>query len=303
MVELRGRNFGPRHEDMRVYYGPQSDPFKYTCNRTWTQSDFSDSTVRCNISAGSGALLQFVVELANGQQSIPSLDTFSYPAPVLIPRTLRFACISNGSSNSSISQVTSVTHVDAGSSSTIVNIVTSDTCMDPGTHVNATSTTGGDVLQMDADFLGPSVSDIVVTYSRPFFHSTYVAEVLAEGTTVTSIRVRTVAGIGRYLTFQVNVSGQTGTGMDMYHYPINASTVTSRNATYKSIVRGDSISSTVIGAKYTLHIQSYDTFEVPIKSAGAVWIVSALSNEVLVSSNVTDNLDGTYHAPLLFTRR
>jgi hypothetical protein len=301
MVEFKGRNFGPRHEDLRIYYGSQSDPLKYTCNRTWTQSDFSDSTVRCRISAGSGALMQFVVELADGQQSTRSVDTFSYPAPVLVPGTLRFVCIGNGS-NASSRHVTSVTHVDAGSSTT-VNVVMSDTCMDPGTHVNATSTAGGDVLQMEADFLGPSTSDIVVTYTRPFFHSTYVAEVIAEGTTVTSIRIRTVAGIGRYLTFQVNVSKQTATGTDMYHYPINTSALISRNATYKSTVRGDTISSTIIGTKYTLHIQAYDSFEVAITSGGALWSVSALSNDALVSSNATDNLDGTYDAVLIFTQR
>ncbi len=297
-IEFKGRNLGPRYGDIQIHFGPAWQPNKYACMRTGTQTTVAHTTLRCIVPAGSGRGMRFVVALANGQQSAPSMDAFSYPPPRLLERTLRFACVDSEPNT----HVTSVTHVPTAGD-TQVTTVLSNVCMLPGMEVNATGTMGGDVLQMDAEFLGPAVGDLIVTYSRPFFHTTYVAEIVSAGTSQTSIRVRTAPGVGRFLSFQVNVSGQTGTGTDVYHYPINSSAVIERNATSKSRVVGDSLSRTVAGAQYALHIQAFDNADLPLTGGGSPWSVMAVSDELSIPPSFFDNKDGTYKVTFGFTRR
>ena len=300
-VEFYGRNFGPEFSDATVTYGPLTNPAKYSCARLSVAGTWSQSSIRCALSPGSGKDLIFVVTVSTGQQSRVGLDSFSYPPPSTTASSLRYAC----GSGSSGSNILLVEHTESSPGSTTVSVTegpANETCMAGQSAINATGTGGGDLVRFDGNHFGPLASDVRVTYTRDFFPFTYVAEVLAEGFSETSITVRTQAGLGRNHIFAVSVSGQVGFTSDVYNYPLNKSLSSENVSASTTSLFSASLTTAVAGISQAIYLQTKDLNGTNLLTGGASFLVDANGIENRFSVNVTDQHDGVYSVLAPFTR-
>ena len=273
MIELRGRNFGPSANDVTITYGPPMTADKYICTvKRDVASVFNHTFARCYLAAGSGSNLVFVVGVTTGQISDESIDTLSYPPPVLRSSSLRLLCVPVNSK-----------------------------CK-PSSSVDGLSTLGGDELQFYGDNFGPEPSDIQVVLGRQFSPFVFVASVNKNETSQTSVQIKTGPGQGRFLNLIVTVSGQQSTSSDVFNYPQNVTFQNSGTMPSQMALYSENISSAVAGVHKVIILQPL-IYPSPFVLAGMkTWIATAVSADSIGNCTVLDNFDGSYTIELFLTR-
>jgi hypothetical protein len=188
IVSMRGGLFLFANNVTAFYarYGPASNPLKYECTILFV----NDTYFSCRTQAGVGRVLVFVVE-ASGVSSLSSIDTFSYPTPIITDGTL---------------QAWTIDGFATGLPSTSL----------------VGSKTADDLLIFRGRNFGNTPSDISVTYTRAEFVRT--CTVKSQWTNDTRIVCATTAGSDDNWVFTVTVSpgtasGDSVTGHDYFSYP------------------------------------------------------------------------------------
>ena len=90
VLRLSGANFGPNPTEVSVTYGHPPDYGDYTCATVAVRGGKTaggQTVLECFTAAGVGHSLRLRIKV--GGQAVVSNDTFSYPAPTLLPGSLR----------------------------------------------------------------------------------------------------------------------------------------------------------------------------------------------------------------------
>lgn len=298
VVEISGRNFGPSTADRVVTFGPEGQTGKFTCTPVHVDGIWNHSTIRCLVGAGSGANLQFMVSTNVGAEIRTwGADRFSYPPPILTPSSIRYDCPS-GQQNT-----VSVVHDHQGTLPAKIATEGSWTlCMNASSNANATGVAGGDVMLLDGKYFGPYLSDISVTYGRPFSPLKYTPTLLAPSTNQFQLQLRTVPGMGRALIFTVVVGGQTFEGSDEYNYPSLGNTDYNRTCAATTFLSSSSLTIATAGLMQRFYIMARDDNGIRVPSGGNIFTVLAAGAQTQAPATVQDNYDGSYSAFVTYTR-
>ena len=182
-VYFAGRNFGTSEPAVTITYGVAGSTAIYSCGvvaGTLSTDSKGNSSVACYLSAGAGENLVFQVQVGL-LLSPQGTDTLTYPQPVITGGTIRGAV--------------------------------SDP---PGTSYTG-KFSQGDVVSFDVSHVGPTASQIAVTYGYPGGpYNQVCGSVTLTGTTLSCI---TSAGSGVGYVFVVNaVNYPSVHGTDTYNY-------------------------------------------------------------------------------------
>ena len=309
MIELRGRNFGPRSEDLIVRYGPAPTASKYNCRIKSYSGLWNHTAFRCIIQAGSGTDHVFRVHLKGGQRSVlASRDTFNYPPPQIFGNSLFRVEIPNSTANTSdqIGKKLAVNRQNVRALKDLSLPPFEAASIAPFkteliSIVNSSSTIGQDYMVVDGKNFGPDARDLNVTFSRKFSPYEFQSSIDIENTTQSRIFFVTPGGHGQNLAINVLVGGQTVSGLDLYSYPVSETvgapngSATSMICATKSTLAASSLTLATAGIVHRFVILARDWIGQHAGFGGDFWditVVDARANKP--KTRIVDNFDGTY---------
>jgi hypothetical protein len=189
-VTFEGRFFGSSESDVTIHYGLSGvSPKPYTCTvvpGSLAMISGGNSTISCTTSVGIGAGLVFVLQ-SELLVSPEGVDTLSYPAPVILPNTIRGQNIDATKSNEYTGQFSE-----------------------------------GDVIFFGVANVGSDASMLEVRYDKPGVspktqQCTGISLFITTNGTV--LRCTTSPGVGKGFVFQVRASNAwSAEGTDVYNY-------------------------------------------------------------------------------------
>eukprot|EP00457_Paulinella_chromatophora_P000059 gb/GEZN01000059.1/.p1 GENE.gb/GEZN01000059.1/~~gb/GEZN01000059.1/.p1 ORF type:complete len:2708 (-),score=174.89 gb/GEZN01000059.1/:523-8646(-) len=173
----------------QLTYGPTGSPALYGC----TLLEANETYLRCQTAAGVGQGLRFRITV-DGVGGEVGRDTFSYPAPVLVPRTIR-----------SPGETLTTSVIDTG-------------------EFQSTLSNQGEEIELAGLHLGMQSSALVASLGPPDNLERFTCDVLFLNNTL--LRCRISSGEGKFNVFKVLVgpaghpeSQQLAISNDTYSYP------------------------------------------------------------------------------------